>query len=286
MGAWGTSLYANDTTCDIRGDYVDKLKRGKSNEEATKELIEENKEIEGVFEEEPLFWFALADIQWNYGVLLPEVKEKALFFLENEKELERWREAGEKKLNEWLKVLAKLRIKLNSPLPEKKKISQYRFFQCEWKLGDVFAYQFSGEYSKEKNFYGKYIVFRKVSEDTYWPGHIIPVVQVYKWISDEIPQMEEVKTKALLIQNFMPETLEYKPNIERKYSIKLITTSKKMLPKNNLIYMGNLLGDDLVSFQGHDCLTDHISVGWDGKGYNNSFEKFVIDRYLAWRFVG
>ena len=25
MGTWGTSLYENDTTCDIRDDYIDKL---------------------------------------------------------------------------------------------------------------------------------------------------------------------------------------------------------------------------------------------------------------------
>ena len=42
MGVWGTSLYANDSTSDIRGDYLDKLKRGKTNEEATKELVDAN----------------------------------------------------------------------------------------------------------------------------------------------------------------------------------------------------------------------------------------------------
>ena len=40
VGTWGTSLYANDLTSDIRGDYVDGLKRGKTNEEITRELIE------------------------------------------------------------------------------------------------------------------------------------------------------------------------------------------------------------------------------------------------------
>lgn len=282
MGAWGTSLYANDTTCDIRGDYIDKLKRGKSNEEATEELIRQNKEIEGDPEEEPLFWFALADTQWNYGRLLPEVKEKALFFLEKGDEVKRWKESGEKKLNAWLKTLGELKEKLNSPLPEEKKISRYRFYQCPWKLGDVFAYQFSGEYSKEKNMYGKYIVFRKVSEDTFWPGHIIPVVQVYKWIGDEIPRIGEVKTKDLLIQNFIPETLAYKPDMERRYSIKLITTSKKMLPEKNLTFLENLSGDDLISFQGHEYLSDYICVGWDGKGYNKNFEQYIIGQYLAW----
>ena len=282
MGTWGTSLYSNDTTCDIRGDYIDKLKRGKSNEEATKELIDEYKEIEGDLEEEPLFWYALADTQWNYGRLLPEVKEKALFFLENEKELERWREAGEKKLNAWLKTLDTLKTKINSPMPEKKKIYKYRFYQCPWKLGDVFAYQFNSEYSKEKNFYGKYIVFRKVSEDTFWPGHIVPIVQVYKWISDEMPQINDLKAKSLLIQNFVPETLAYKPDIKPNYYITLITTSKKMLPKENLTFLGNVFGEDLIPFRGHQYLTGYEHVGWDGKGYNNNFEEYIIDMYLAW----
>ena len=39
MGTWGTGLYSNDSACDIRGDYIDKLKRGKTNDEATQELI-------------------------------------------------------------------------------------------------------------------------------------------------------------------------------------------------------------------------------------------------------
>lgn len=286
MGAWGTSLYANDTSCDIREEYVDKLKRGKTNEEATQELIENNREIEGDFEEEPLFWFALADTQWNYGRLLPSVKERAMFFLERSEELDRWRDAGEKKLNAWIQTLTKLKEKLNTPMPKEKKISKYHFYQCEWNLGDVFAYRFCGEYSKEKNFRGKYVVFRKVSEDTYWPGHIVPVVQVYKWIGEEIPQLEKIKSKGLLIQNFMPETLLYRPDMEQKYSIRLIATSAKEIPNDNLTFIGNLSGDDLIPFQGHDCLTDNISVGWDGNGYNNSFEEFIIDRYLAWCSVG
>ena len=38
MGAWGTALYSNDTASDIRGDYVDLLRRGNSNEEARKKM--------------------------------------------------------------------------------------------------------------------------------------------------------------------------------------------------------------------------------------------------------
>lgn len=181
MGAWGTSLYANDPASDIRGDYADKLRRGKTNEEATQEIINNNQEIMGDVEEEPLFWFALADTQWNYGRLLPKVKEKALFFLSQDNESQRWKESGEKQLNAWRNTLDKLKEKLLSPQPFEKKVSQYRIYQCKWNLGDVFAYRFSSEYSREKEFYGRYVILRKVSEDTWHPGHIVPVVQVYMW---------------------------------------------------------------------------------------------------------
>ena len=88
MGAWGTALYSNDTACDIRGDYKDALRRGRTNEEITAAMIEENKDCFGT-EDEALFWFALADTQWNYGRLLPEIKEKALYFIDNEID-DRW----------------------------------------------------------------------------------------------------------------------------------------------------------------------------------------------------
>ena len=130
--------------------------------------------------------------------------------------------------------------------------------------------------------YNKYIVFRKVSEDTCWPGHIVPVIQVYNWIGEDIPKIEEIKSKKLLTLNFMPETLKYKPNIEYKYEATLVVTSIKDIPNNQLTIIGNIPGDDLISFQGHDYLTGNINVGWEGKGYNNNFEKFIIDRFMAW----
>ena len=159
MGTWGTSLYDNDSTSDIRGDFLDKLKRGKTNEEATKELVDENMNT-GDTEEEPLFWFALADTQWNYGRLLPEVKEKALFYLSQDKEWERWRESEQQKQAAWKMTLETLKRKLESPQPPIKKISKYRFCHCKWDMGDVFAYRFTSNYSKEKCLDGKYVIFR------------------------------------------------------------------------------------------------------------------------------
>ena len=283
MGACGTSLYANDSASDIRGDYIDKLKCGKTNEEATKELIEANRDIMGDVEEEPLFWFALADTQWNYGRLLPEVKEKALFYLSQDKELERWKESGQKQLNAWKKALKALKEKLESPQPPAKKVSKSRLYQCKWKLGDVFTYRFSSSYSSEKGFEGKYTVFRKISEDTWWPGHIVPVVQVYNLISSDIPSLDELSNLNLLPASYNTSILNIYPNKKLDHEIKMLSESEKSIPTDNLTFLGNLPGDDLIPFRGHDYWTGYCAVGWESSKYNTKFEHYVIDMYIAWK---
>lgn len=67
---------------------MDLLRRGNSNEESLKKLNGKDGDCIGIEEEEPLFWYALADTLWNYGRLTPEVKEKALYFLDIRKQ--RW----------------------------------------------------------------------------------------------------------------------------------------------------------------------------------------------------
>lgn len=282
MGAWGTGLYSNDSTCDIRGEYVDRLKRGKTNEEITKDLINENRDIIGDVEEEPLFWFALADTQWNYGRLLPEVKEKALYFLSQDAELERWKESGEKKLEAWKKTLNTLKEKLNSPQPKEKKVSKYRLYRCKWNLGDVFAYRFSGDYSKEKGFFGKYVFFRKICEEKWWPGHIVPVIQIYKIVSENLIPINELSEFGLLPLSYPNRNPKIK--IELDYMVKLIKESEKAIPHDNLTFLGNLPGDFLPSFLEFNGRAGLGVMAWESSKYNEGvkFEHCVIDLYLAW----
>lgn len=284
VGTWGTSLYANDLTSDIRGDYVDGLKRGKTNEEITRELIDGYTKDIGA-DEEPLFWLALADTQWNYGRLLPDVKEQAMSYLSQDQEWACWEEAGQKKLSAWKKTLETLKSKLESPQPPIKKVSKYRLYQCKWKLGDVFAYRFTGDYSKEMGFARKYVVFRKVTEATWWPGHIVPVVQIYKWVGAEVPSIEELSGFDLLPAFYKPAAFQNHPDMKMEYKVILISESEKAIPKENLTCLGNLSGEDMLPFQGHDRWTGYYPVGWESGKYNNKFEHYVIDQYLAWRDV-
>ena len=148
MGTWGVNLYQDDTALDVKEEYKYKLHMGKTNEEATEEIIEENQDLIEDIEEQSLFWFVLADTQWNLGRLEEYVKNEALKYIELGTDLERWKD-DTKLYEKRRKVLEKLREKLLTPQPEEKKISKYRIYKCEWKIGDVFAYKLKSEYAKQ-----------------------------------------------------------------------------------------------------------------------------------------
>lgn len=140
MGAWGTGLYSNDTAADAKSDFNDVFSV-KSAEEATEFIIREYlKEIADDDRDELSdFWYALADWQWNKGILQPKVKEKALSLLEQGAGLDLWEEAGNKSdIRKRKEVLENLRKKLHSPMPPEKKIKNSNIhYRIE--PGDVIA---------------------------------------------------------------------------------------------------------------------------------------------------
>ena len=77
MGTWGAKLYENDTALDVK-DRFDDLRKGKTVQQITDELIKEYTCELNDIDDASAFWFALADTQWNLGRLLPEVKAQAL----------------------------------------------------------------------------------------------------------------------------------------------------------------------------------------------------------------
>ena len=81
MGTWGVNLYQDDTALDVKEEYKYKLHMGKTNKEATEEIIEENQDLIEDIEEQSLFWF-VADTQWNLGRLEEYVKNEALKYIE------------------------------------------------------------------------------------------------------------------------------------------------------------------------------------------------------------
>lgn len=125
MGAWGTGIYDDDddTTCDVRDDFIDYLDEGKTAEGATKLIIEEyldEFDMEEDVEVMSLVFIGLSAIQMEKSCLQEEVRNHALNLIERGADLELWEDADEGDFNERKKVLSELKQQLMDYLPENK----------------------------------------------------------------------------------------------------------------------------------------------------------------------
>lgn len=270
MGIWGPKIYQNDIAEDVRDYYIDKLHRGKIGPEITRELLAEYQSEIKDEDDGQVFWFALADTQWNLGRLEDYIKERALFYINEGKDLQRWKDENPKDAIVRAKALIELEKKINSPQPPEKKISQYRLYQCKWKIGDLFALQLTSDLARKKGLLGRYLLIHKIGEDTWWPGHIIPAVRLKFTIDSTLPKTIEEVDGAEYIQVF--SSLQIVSNIP-EYIIKIITTSQRVIPQE-LHFLGN--------FQNIKYPEIEYKNPYGKSGYNinwKELEQFAITQY-------
>src|SRR3954470_17173310 len=92
MGAWGHGIRQDDFVCDVIAIFEDLLKAGKSVGDATKAVKSKfASEIKDT-DDGPLFWIALADVQWTYGELEPQVLKHVQDDFDSDRGLDRWSE--------------------------------------------------------------------------------------------------------------------------------------------------------------------------------------------------
>ena len=303
MGIWGFGLYQNDTSLDVKEEFEELYNAGKTAQEITDKLMADYKSILGNLDEEPLFWFALADTQWNLGVLLPVVKDKALYWINEENGIINC-QAIDISINEQRKkVLDDLQAKLFSPQPSVKKTVNKRVYKCQWKLGDVFAYRLESDLAKERGLHGRYFLIQKVDECVWYPGHIVPIVYVKITHDAKLPsnieeynQLEYVQTSFTKYEErFFPidmrrpqEDIAEKAKINYQvdeygflpeYRATLLNTSKKVIP-TNLIYVGNFANavrpqNEFIPHSKFNIL----AVSW--KQFDETFETKMIKQYCG-----
>ena len=299
MGAWGAGLYENDTALDVKDEFEKLFNDGKGVQEITDGLTAEFESIMDCADEAPLFWFALADTQWKFGVLLPDVKENALRWINELKS-----QTADTPDGAWQgKALDDLQTKLLSPLPPVKKPKKKRIYKCEWKIGDVFAYQLESELAKERGLYGRYFLIQKVDEGTWYPGHIVPIIYVKLTKDANIPSTVEEYDEAEYVQTrftkyeerFWPIDMSRpKEDIEEKtklnyevdeygflpqYRLTLLNTSKRVIPKK-LIYVGNF--PDAIRPKKEFIPHAKVNIGviwW--KHFDMTFETEMIKKYCG-----
>jgi len=256
MGAWGYKLFDDDLACDIKEEYINKLKIGKTNKVATAELISENSCVINDIDTCSVFWFALADTQWNHGRLLPEIQKKALEYINTGENLKIW-EDDEKSYNSRKKVLVELEKRLKSVQPKEKKITKISMNRTPFKIGDILLYRINDKsddpYLDElpKEYLGKYVLFQVLGIDKFQMGSL-PIEDYYNeetvlgllnWVGSKPIDINKVDELFLLADEYMKEDrLRFGLGLTqrrcKKMGIELLT--------NNLNYIKNKSDSDTL----------------------------------------
>ena len=263
MGFWGSALFSNDTTLDVRDTYKGFLRSQMSNEEAYEETLKECKEIIES-DEESLFWLALAETQWRVGRLHQDVKAKALEWIEKKGGLEFW-EDNPKGGAGWEKTLLKLKEKLESPMPKERRFPKVD--SNPWNLHDVYAYRLHEEYSEECGLAGKYILLQKIGEydRTLRSGRRISMrLQVIDHLFDDLPDLEDInKYRILPLESLTGpchDIMQKSPERPLFMNGTIYIERPSEYPVKHLTFLGNIPGPVNKYFY-------NDSIGWPGMDY-------------------
>src|SRR5580704_2882307 len=138
MGAWGTSLFADDNAGDLREDYRDLIGEGLSGPQATDRLVEGWAPEANDAYYAATFWLALAVTQWKCGRLEERVKQRALQAVADGSALAPWQ--GSKDERKRRAILETLRLQIASPQPPVSKIKRRVLCTCSWEPTELVAY--------------------------------------------------------------------------------------------------------------------------------------------------
>ncbi len=199
MGAWGAGIFQNDVSDDVRTDYKNKLKLGRTDEDALKEILAENSDILNDDEDKYDFWFGLASVMSDLGRLTGEVGKAAIELIDNGGDLFRF-EDDKSDMKKRKAALEKLREKLVGEQPERKKVPVAKAFVCPWKVNDIFVYR--------PEWLNKYVLiavdkFIQCDAEITGLGDMLPVT--FFKISDIYPETLENVDNALFLPNWVFE---------------------------------------------------------------------------------
>jgi hypothetical protein len=142
---WGTGLFSDDETCDIRGYYRQLLEDSVDDSAATRLTLEK---FERYLEEpDGVALIALAVTQSTLGRLEPDVRDRALAIIDAGADLGVWEQENPKLLPKRRAVLEKARAQLTGPQPARKRVRPPKRTLCGLAAGDVLALALPGRMS-------------------------------------------------------------------------------------------------------------------------------------------
>lgn len=146
VGTWGHGIRQDDFVLDVIGVFEDHLKAGQTVRDATQAVKTRFVAAISDTEEGPLFWIALAEVQWTYGEVEPQILKHLQDDLSSGRSLISWRE-DERGLFHRRAAIEELINKVASPNPRPKKPPRIVVRAPEFRAGDCLSIRLAnGQY--------------------------------------------------------------------------------------------------------------------------------------------
>lgn len=189
MGAWGVGIRQDDFVCDVEGSFDDHLKDGKSLSEATAVVREHFAEAIEDSDDGPLFWIALADVQWKYGAIDSEIMNHVIEIIDSELGMERWGKPADKLYQQRVAALIKFREKISTPNPRPSRVPKRVNRKAKFTPGDCLSIQL------ENGQYGAGLVLAIDESNPEYPSDLVADLN---YLSDQPPSIEIFKQRDWL----------------------------------------------------------------------------------------
>lgn len=270
-----TQLFMFDITKDVRVTYVNYVNLQCNDMDIYKRICEDYKTVIDT-DEEPLFWYALAYVQWENGKLMDTVKNNTLEWIKQEGGISLCSNK-----EKWLEALVELEKAIVVPTVKRKEIVVSGLTSNHpWNIGDIYTYHFHTKEAKNKGLYNKYILFQKVGDIKYGLDEIYSVIQVYDGIFEDIPSLDVINNLRILPLVYspgdhgMPENIEdYFPPFDHSLKTMMITDKKNRYPLEWFDYVGNSYVEE-AEYK----LNEIEYYYWN----EDSMEDWLMNYYFSW----
>ncbi len=147
MGSWGHGIRQDDLVCDVIAAFDDAIKEGSKVSDATASVLQRFDTSLIDSDDAPLIWLAIADAQWTYGQLDPQILAKVSYDISNDIGLSRWREMPERQFAKRRVVLSRFLEKIQTANPKPKRTPKRIVRNPKFEAGDCLAVRLSnGQY--------------------------------------------------------------------------------------------------------------------------------------------
>jgi len=181
MGTSGYGIRDDDTVCDVITEFEDHLKKYQDLNAATEPAFNVFPEYLEDEDDAPMFWLALAEMQWTYGNLDPQILQKVEDDFACEAGMGLWGEPTEDDYRRRRKAISRFLAKIRKPKVKPKKFPKIVMRKPNFEAGDCLAVQLSNAQ------YGAAYVSHKFDDEIENGSNWIITLN---YLSDSPPEMD------------------------------------------------------------------------------------------------